>query len=140
MPSSASFSIEASPGADRGYDAAAADPLNLQLEASPALDVLSCTYTVERASPGAPAWADPGPAVPVTAIVATAVPTPVPDGASWMLRCTIVLSDGTEVVFERIVAVRHPNTTRLLVPGETIQYDPVDGWVSSVNEAMSLIP
>lgn len=149
--SGAKFKIGTSPSSDRGYDGAASQTLSFQLEASPALDVRSCTYELLLLTKNGPALtlSSGGVATPPTAAVTCALPSGA-DVYAFAVRCqtnggeAIILQDGTKDysvnTFERIVVVRSTLTgLRKIIVGETLEYDPAFGWTEAINEMIDVI-
>jgi hypothetical protein len=146
--SGAKFKIDTSPSSDAGYDALESTTLDLQLEASPALDVATCTYSVFLKTAGAPTptLSSSGVASPPTSIVQLTLGAGVhsyavmcqtnggaavrgPDGKDdWSVNTSI-----------RIVSVRSTAGLRKIIVGERLEYDPVEGWVSAINELIDSI-
>jgi len=146
--SGAKFTINSTPSADAGYDALASATLDLQLEASPALDIRSCQYSVFLKTDGAPTptFSSSGIASPPTSIVQMTLGA----GAhSYAIRCQ---TNGGEAVKGpdgkddwsvnttiRIVSVRDANGLRRIVVGERLEYDPIYGWTKSWNEGLDAL-
>ena len=137
-----------SPLSDGGFDCAAGDVLELQLEASPALDVRTCIYSTVAASKGASALALAGDGVasPPAATVQVTVPAGV---HSWMVRCQV---NGGESVLDRtgrpdfgintrqrVVAVRSAQALRKGLASETTEYSQTGGWMDAQNEEVDAI-
>lgn len=146
--SGAKFKIDSSLSADGGYDASASSTLDLQLEASPALDVTSCRYSCYMRSDGAsaPTFTNSGIASPPTSVVQVTLGA----GAhSYAIRCdtnggnAVVGPDGKEDWSVnssiRIVSVRDANGLRAILVGERFEYDPVYGWTNAINEMRAAI-
>ena len=112
--SGARFTIEGSPSSAAGYDATPGGTIDLQLEASPALDVRSCVYSILLPTKNAPSLTLPGSGVasPPTAAVTMSIPSGV---YSFVVRCKtnngelVTGADGKPTAsvntFDRIVAV-----------------------------------
>lgn len=147
--STAKFKIEASPSTDGGYDAAASATLTLQLEASPALDVQTCVYSVPIKTAGAPTptLAGDGIASPPTDTVDLTL------GAGAHAYVVMCQTNGGAAVKDdngkddwtvntsyRIVVVRTTSAgLRKIVVGESLQYDTAEGWVAAINEMVDAI-
>jgi hypothetical protein len=148
--SNARFTISgsASTGLVRGYDATADQVLDLQLETQPPLDTRTCVYSIKGKSPNAapdPVLSGGGVASPVSAIVTLTCPSAGAGAVAYRVRCQVnegepVLGpdggeDFTRNTFERVVVIR--TTTlglRLILVGETNEYDTIGGWVEAVNQ------
>lgn len=150
-PSGARFKITngatVSPSTDRGCDAEAGDTLIFQLEASPALDVRSCTYQIRLPTKGAPsiALSSSGVASPPTAGITSTMPSGV---YSFVVLCQTNggapvkvngRDDYTVNTFERIVSVRSVAGLRKPIIGETLEYDPIFGWMAMLAETVDAI-
>jgi len=137
----AKFTIEGTPSADRGFDALSGATVQLQLEDQPSLDVYKCRYYVGKTLNGslAPTFSGGGLASPPNGAVTMTLGPGV-----WSYEIVCEVNDGVDIntgrkvpayYFSRIVAVRSIGTgTRKIIPGETTEYDPVDGWTSAVND------
>jgi hypothetical protein len=147
--SGAKFKIEASTSVDGGYDASASAVLSLQLEASPALDVTSCVYSVPLRSSGAsaPTLSSSGVASPPTSIITLTIGA---GSHSYLIKC--MTNDGAAVpgpdgkpdftvnAHYRIVSVRTTSAgLRKIIVGETLQYDPSQGWVDAFNDLVDAV-
>lgn len=148
--SSANFTCNGSPSSARGYVATAGAALALQLEDQPALDVQSCVYSIVGRSKGAPALTLPNGGIPSTPAAALTVPAmparPLGRHAyAYRIRCQINggkavpgasgKPDWTVTTKDRIVVVRSAVAdVRKVVPGETQEFDPTNGWTDLLND------
>lgn len=141
MASTVDFRISASPSTDHGYDATNGEVLELQIEASPALDINKVVFTISQDTKNAPATVfSPvsGQAATPTGIVTLTMPA---SGAhSYMIRC--VGNSGADLsgkqipewTRERIVVIRSAASLRKILPAEIVEYDPIRGWTSAQND------
>lgn len=146
--SGAKFTIATTPSTDAGYDALASTTLNLQLEASPALDIATCTYSVFLLNAGAPTptLSSSGIASPPTAIVQLTL-----GAGAYSYAVVCKTNNGDPVVgpddkldytvntFVRIISVRNTAGLRKMLVGERFEYDPVEGWVGTFNELVDTV-
>lgn len=131
MASDAKFSVNADPFSNGGFDATNGQVLTLQLEASPALDILSVTYSVVASSKGAPTltFSDPSPQPPTNPITVT---MPASGVHTYLIAATVQRSDGTDTKV-RAIAIRFANGSRKIAASETTQYDDQFGWTDAIN-------
>lgn len=120
-----------------GHSAVNGETLTFELEDSPALDVVACTYLVVTSSKGSSALtlSNGGIASPPTAGVTTTVPSGV---CSYMIRCQVVTAAGV-FTHERIFSVLTSGGLRKNVPAERTEYDLIYGWVASQNDMVDAV-
>lgn len=148
MASGARFKINTSLSADAGYDTSESTTLDLQLEASPALDVNTCRYSLLIASDGAPTptFTNGGVASPATSVVQVTLGA---GSHSYAIQCQtnggVAVKDAngkddrTVNTFVRIVSVRNTAGLRKIIVAEQYQYDPVFGWTNVINELVDAV-
>lgn len=131
-----------SPSTDAGFDCAAGDVLELQLEDSPALDIWITEYACTDKSNGrtAPVF-DPVTGIAATPTSGVSITMPAAEVGTWAIRSmTNSGGDGSEEetaqhVFTRYVAVRTVNLDlRHPLAGETTQYLDPGGWAVALQE------
>jgi len=154
----ARFTVEGTPSEDptsgnRGYDATAAQNLDVTLEAAPAVGITSVTYSVfDAADPESPfaskdcptlSWTEGGDQTVTPTNLNYAVHLVAPAAInSVSIRCVATLATGSGFhLFERLVVVRGSGTTptlRKTVPAESQQYSQ-RSWSDSLNEIVDAI-
>lgn len=144
--SSAKFKIGGTAFATAGYDATAAQVVDLQLEASPASDITSCVYSVVQKTKGAAAPVfNPSNGVAATPTSVVTITMPASGFESYEVQCqtnggaavvgaTGRLDDFSVNTKSRIIAVRGPVTgVRKIIPAESTEYSS-SGWTDAQNE------
>lgn len=130
-----------------GYDATSGQVVTLQLQASPALDVTSCVYSVVSSDPNAPAptFSSGGIASPPTAIVICTMPTIAASRAhTYEIQCqtnngaavmgpTGKLDDFSVNTTSRVIAMRNVLGLRKMFVGESVEYGP-NGWIEIIDD------
>lgn len=155
MANLARFLINSSPSTDGGYDVNPGDPLQFRVE-SPSL-VRRVTFEVHSSDPNSPRATNGSPSLTLNngsgssgPAVDAAKPSSIVTVTSgipadrtphlWEVRCTVNggrNQDGTlnsDYVFSRFVAMRAQNGGRLILPGESYEYDPVESWTEAFND------
>lgn len=142
--SGAAFLANGTDPSTGGFDATSGEVVNLQLKASPALDITECVYSVVSSDTGAPAptFSNGGVASPPTAIVTVTMPV---GGTAHTYQIQCQTNDGAAVrgptgklddfsvnTQTRVVAIRNSAGLRKMFVGEGVEYSPA-GWVDIVN-------
>lgn len=146
-PSGARFKLtqgsHVSPSTEAGFIADVGPTLSMQLEASPALDVRSCTYEILLPTKDAPSLSlsASGIASPPTAAITMAIPSGV---YSFVLRCktnggeavttAIGKQDFSVNTFERIVSIQNKWGHRKIIVGESLEFTAPRGWTDAFND------
>jgi hypothetical protein len=138
----AKFTADLAPSSPPGVDVVGGETIDLQLEDQPALDVLSCSFSV-RGTSGAPAAtvSNGGVASPPQGVVVLTIPASDGNAHSWLVECTVVttsigasgVATTTTTKSARLFAMRNGNGARKMIALEVDSYDEQEGWVEAFN-------
>lgn len=133
---------------DGGFDADSGDVIEVQLEASPALDVWLTEFScVDRSNGRSVPVFDPSTGIASVPTAAVQLTLPADEHGTWAIQCQVNGGpqgpDGRpDPAFtkERYIAVRTPELgLRHMLAAETIQYLAAGGWAVAIQELLDAV-